>query len=351
MSRVRIAIVGAGLIGRRHAEAAQASPTVELAAIVDPADQATAFASAMNAQWFGTLEDLLSAKCADGVILATPNQHHVEGGLACISAGTPVLVEKPLAGDVEGGRRLVEAAQAANTPLATGHHRRHNPIIARAKEMVASGRLGAITTAHASTWFRKPDDYFKAEWRTQPGAGPVYLNLIHDIDLLLHLCGPIEEVSAMTANAARGFAVEDTAVATLRFANGALGTLTVSDAVAAPWSWELTARENPAYPATDENSYLIGGTKGSLALPSLAFWAHHAPRAWMSPISAERAPVEQADPLIRQVEQFAAVIRGEQEPLATGLDGLKALCVLDAILNSAATGAPQKPKYASEPSK
>ena len=78
------------------------------------------------------------------------------------------------------------------------------------------------------------------------GAGPVLVNLIHDIDLLRFLCGPITSVRALMSNAVRRNPVEETAGILLGFASGAIGTVTVSDAVPAPWSWELTAGENPA---------------------------------------------------------------------------------------------------------
>ncbi len=338
--RARIAVVGAGLVGRRHVEAIRMSARAELAIIVDPAEAGRAFAEAIGAPWAASLEEMIDAGGVDGAILATPNQAHVEGGLACVAAGLPVLVEKPLASDAESGRRLVEAAAAASVPLAVGHHRRHNPVIVRAKEMIAAGRLGAIATVHGAMWVRKPDDYFDVAWRRRQGGGPVYINLIHDIDLLQHLCGPIAEVSAMESRAIRGFEVEDSAVLALRFASGALGAMTVSDAVVAPWTWEMTARENPAYPATSEDAIRIGGTEASLALPSLTLWSDGGAHSWWAPISATRTPFDFADPLLRQIDQFAAVIRDGAAPLVSGADGLSALVVIEAAKRSASAGAP-----------
>lgn len=95
----------------------------------------------------------------------------------------------------------------------------------------------------------------------------MFINLIHDIDLFRHLLGEIVAVQARESNALRGNAVEETAVILLEFASGALGTVTVSDAVAAPWSWELTAGENPAYPRQDQSCYQIGGTRARSPFP------------------------------------------------------------------------------------
>jgi predicted dehydrogenase len=88
-----------------------------------------------------------------------------------------------------------------------------------------------------------------------------------------NLCGDIVSVQATESNAARGLAVEDTAAMILRFASGALGTLTISDAAAAPWSWELTSGENKAYPQTDQFCYMVAGTEGSVTVPNSIFGA------------------------------------------------------------------------------
>ncbi len=141
----------------------------------------------------------------------------------------------------------------------------------------------------------------------------------------------------------RGNAVEDAAVIILRFENGALGTVNVSDAIPAPWSWELTAAENPAYPATDAACYHIGGTLGALELPRLRLWHDGGKRDWWAPISATVAPYASADPLVRQVDQFAAVIAGDEAPLASGREGLRTLEVIEAVKTSARERRPVAP--------
>ena len=335
---LRLAIAGAGLIGRRHAEAVALVAGVELAAVVDPAAAGAELAARHGARHFPGLAELLERDRPDGVILATPNQLHVEQALACVAAGVPALVEKPLATDLEGAERIVAAGKAAGVPLLTGHHRRHNPLVARARELLARGDLGRIVAVNGQTWFFKPEDYFEADWRRRKGAGPVYLNLIHDIDMLRHLCGEIASVQALASRAVRGFEVEDTAAVLLGFANGAVGTLSVSDTVVAPWSWELTSRENPAYPATPETCYWIGGTEGALALPNLALWANPGKRSWWEPIAATSLPVGFEDPLVAQLRQFAAVIRGEAAPLVSAEEGLRNQRVIDAVQRAAASG-------------
>ncbi len=194
---VSLAVVGAGLIGKRHAAAIAETSEASLACIVDPADEGRKFAEDFGAVWYPTMAAMLEQKRPDGVILATPSQVHVENGLECIAAGLPTLIEKPIAVDVAGARKLVDAAAVADVPILVGHHRRHNPLIQAAKKALESGAIGKVVAAHGMFWLFKPDDYFDVEWRRQPGAGPVYTNLIHDIDLLRHLCGEVVWVQAL----------------------------------------------------------------------------------------------------------------------------------------------------------
>lgn len=335
---VRLAVMGAGLIGRRHIEHVLACPEAELMAVVDPTPAARALAEEKGAPWFPDLATMIAQARPEGVIVATPNQMHVEHGLACIAAGLPALVEKPLADEVAAASLLVEAAERAGVPLLTGHHRRHNPLMRQAKEAIDSGRLGTIVAVHGSCWLKKPDDYFEVEWRRRKGAGPVLLNLIHDVDSLRYLCGDIVAVQAQDSHALRGNEVEDAAVILLRFASGVLGTFTISDAIVAPWSWELTSGENPAYHRRAESCYQIGGTQGSLALPHLDLWHNPTRPSWWEPIECQRLPVPAEDPLARQVRQFCRVIRGVEQPLVSGREGLATLKVIAAVKAAAASG-------------
>ncbi len=337
--RVSIAIVGAGLVGRRHAEAVRAAGSgINLHSIVDPAEPTREIAASMGVPWFATLSDMIAAGKPDGAIVATPNQLHVDQGLTCVAEGIPALVEKPFSTSVASGERLVRAAETAGVALLTGHHRRHNPLMRRAKAEIEAGAIGDIVSVGALAWLYKPDDYFNVAWRRELGGGPVLINLIHDIDLLQFLCGRIRSVHAFQSNAVRGNATEDTAVVIVTFANGALGTINVSDTIVAPWSWELTAHDNPVYPATDELCYLIGGTHGSLELPGLRLWRNRDKRGWQEPIDVTPLASGFDDPFILQARQFVAVIGGQEKPLVSGRDGLDALRVVEAVKQSAVEG-------------
>ena len=331
---VKLAVLGAGMIGKRHVEHVIREDCATLMAVVDPSASAEALAERCGARWHPSLAAMLQHARPDGVIVATPNQLHVENGLDCVAAGLPALVEKPLADTVDGATRLVEAAEKAGVPLLVGHNR----LIQEAKRTIDAGHLGQLVAVHATCWFYKPDEYFEAPWRREKGAGPVLLNLIHDVDLLRHLCGEVVSVQAQESNALRGNAVEDTAVVLLRFESGMLGTVTVSDTIVAPWSRELTSGENRAYPHTQEACYLIGGTRGSLTVPYLDLWHNPARPSWWEPIERERLSVEAEDPLAPQIRNFCGVIRGSEVPVVSGREGLSTLEVIAAVKEAAATG-------------
>lgn len=337
-SPLKIAVMGAGLIGRRHVEGVLAEPNTMLSAIVDPSDGARDFARSLSANWFATFADAAAKERPDGVIIATPNQLHVANALDVVAAGIPILVEKPIADNADAAAALVSAGRKADVPILVGHHRRHNPLVQAAKRVLESGRLGRILTAQGTFWVAKPEDYFDVAWRREAGGGPTFINLIHDVDLFRYLLGPVEAVHAMEAGTVRNHSVEDTAVVLLRFASGVLATMAASDAVASPWSWEMTAGENPAYPRQDQSCYQIGGTHGSLAIPQLTLWTNAAAPDWREPLLREQIDFAPADPLEAQLRHFCDVIRGHADPLVSGQEGLATLRVVEAIKTSARSG-------------
>ena len=343
MSPVRIAVAGAGLIGKRHIEEVDASPDAELTSIVDPGPAGPELAERFGVPLYPSLAGLFERDKPDGVILATPNQLHVDGGLECVAAGVPVIVEKPVGDTVEGATRLVEAGEKAGVPVLTGHHRNYSPVMAKAREIVRSGRLGPIVAVVGTALFSKPDDYFDVGggWRRQPGGGPILLNLIHEVNNLLSLVGDIVRVQAVTSHATRGFPVEDTAAMVFTFAGGALGTFLLSDTAASARSWEQTSRENASYAGyDDEDCYHIAGTTGSLSVPTMRVRTYPGTRSWWEPFDTSTESLERSDPLANQIAHFAAVIRGEAQPICSGRDGLNTLKVVEAVVTAARTGQP-----------
>ncbi len=348
MSPFRIAVAGAGLIGRRHMELIQAHARTTLSALVDPAPASAALAVELGVPHFSRLEDLLQQRDRpDGVILATPNPLHVPGALLCLQHGVPALIEKPVADALAPAQALADALAASLVPMLVGHHRRHGAILQGARAAIAAGQLGRIVTVMGSAQFCKPDSYFEqGPWRRLPGGGPILINLVHALDDLRFLCGEIASVHAVASNAVRGFAVEDTAVMTLCFASGTLGTFVVSDVAASPFSWEQTSGENKGYARyPQENCYVVAGTRGTLAVPTLRSWRHAEASegagepGWMTPFVEQTLPVAERDPLLAQLGHFCDVIAGTAAPIITVSDALQSLRAVTAVHRSIATGA------------
>lgn len=342
MNKTRIAVAGAGYIGQAHMGVAQNSATCTLCAVVDPSPAAVAVAARAGVPLYPSIEDLLAQDRPDGLILATPNQLHVPQALQCITAGLPILLEKPIATTVAEGETLLAEVERTGARVLIGHHRAHSPIMAKARQVVQSGQLGQLVAVMGSATFFKPDHYFAdAPWRREPGGGPILLNMIHEVHNLRMLCGEIVAVQAFKSHAARGFPVEDTVAINLRFANGALGTFMLSDTAACPRSWEQTSQENKAYPSyDDEDCYVIAGTNGSLSVPTMRLKTYPRPedRSWWKPFETGTVGMVRDDPLKHQIEHFGAVVRGEAEPLVTARDGLRNLQVTEAIAAAAESG-------------
>jgi predicted dehydrogenase len=214
--------------------------------------------------------------------------------------------------------------------------------MAKAKQVIDSGVLGRLVAITGSAMFFKPDHYFAdAPWRREPGAGPILLNMIHEVHNLRMLCGEIVAVQAFASYAVRGFPVEDTVAISLQFASGTLGSFMLSDTAACARSWEQTSQENKAYPSyDDEDCYVIAGTNGSLSVPTMRVKSYPRPedRSWWKPFQVGRVEMTREDPIRRQIEHFGAVVRGEAEPLVTARDGLANLRVTEAIVQAAASG-------------
>jgi predicted dehydrogenase len=343
MSKTRIAVAGAGYIGQAHMGVAQASAGCTLSAVVDPSPAAQAVACQAGVPLYPSIEALLASEHRpDGLVLATPNALHVPQALQCLAEGVPVLVEKPIATTLAEGRRLVDAVENGGAAVLIGHHRAHSPIMAKARQVVASGQLGRLVSVMGSALFYKPTSYFAdSPWRREPGGGPILLNMIHEVHNLRMLCGDIGAVQAFKSHATRGFAVEDTVAINLRFTNGALGSFMLSDTAACSRSWEQTSQENKAYPSyADEDCYVIAGTDGSLSVPTMRLktYPRAEDRSWWKPFEVGTVGLVRDDPLQRQMDHFGAVVRGEALPLVSARDGLDNLRVTEAIAEAATTG-------------
>ncbi len=331
----RLGIVGAGLIGRKHIQASISANNVKIEAVVDVDESAKKIARSNSLSYFSSVEEMLASQELDGVIIATPNNLHIEGALPCINKGIPVLIEKPLSADINEAKEMLSLAQSKNVDILTGFFRRYNPVVSAAKKAISSGEIGDIVSVSCNFWIYKNKDYFDVKWRTEPGAGPIQINLAHEVDLLLYLIGKIDQVTTYTSNKNRNFDIEDSAAIICKFKNGTLGTINMSDTIPSPWSWELTAGDNPDYPQTDQSYFIVGGTKGAIEIPKNKIWYYEGERHWYKPINSKILKKDFKKPLVEQLEHFGRVIDKKEKPIISGYDGLEVMKAINAIKLSA----------------
>lgn len=340
MEKVRIAFIGAGIMGRHHIAVAERDPEIEIVGVAELNSETRQKLEAKGLVCFDDHQKMLRAAKPDGVVISTPNAFHAPTAMECLEAGAVPLIEKPVADTLEAGLKLRDALRGSDVPALVGHHRRHNPIIATAAEHVHSGRLGKVLALNGMWLRRKPDEYFKEAWKIEPalGGGVLLINAIHDFDSLRAICGDVETVQAMTSSQSRGLDVEDTAAILLRFSSGALGTLTISDNVVAPWCWEMTSQEDPRFAWQPENCYFISGTEGSLAVPTLETWTNTPNGGRDATFIRQRLYHVADESMALQMKHFVKVIRREEEPLVSVESALGTLAATLAVRISAQRG-------------
>lgn len=353
---LRIAIVGAGLIGPRHAQSVLSNPLTELAALVDPASSAETVAARLQTAYFPSITSMLeSIVKPDAAIVCTPNHTHVAVSRELLANGIHVLVEKPISDSIETGLELLEFARRpenAHLKLLVGHHRRFNPYVLKTKEILDARSLGQVIAVNGLWALFKPEQYFAppGDWRRKLSAGGVIpINLVHDIDVLQYLFGPVVRVHAEKTLSQRPnppHEAEEGAALTLRFASGVVGTFLVCDTTPSPHNFETGTGENPLIPesptGSDSDFYHIFGSNASLSVPDMTRWSYdgRAEKSWNQPLAVERFEVEHTAPFDMQLKHFVDVIHGKAQPSCSGAEGLRALIVCQAARKALETGQP-----------
>ena len=254
MDHVRYGIVGCAGIGTTHAEAVAAADGTELVACADlDADAAEEFAEEYDvAAWYTDTTEMIADADVDAVSVCTPSGTHADVTVEVAEAGAHVLCEKPLEVYADRINRMVEACDDAGVTLAGVYQKRFQPAARRARRAVEDGELGDPVIGEASVkWFRSQEYYDSAGWRgTRDLDGGVMLNqAVHHIDRLQWLMGGVDEVQAYVDDSHRDIECESAVAMSLRFHNGAVGTITATTAT------------KGGVDRTDLN-----GTEGSLAL-------------------------------------------------------------------------------------
>lgn len=338
---IHVGLVGAGNISGTHARACSGLPNVRVAAVYAPTrTNAARLAAESGAATCDTLEALLAHRPLDMVAIGSPSGLHAEHGIAAARAGLHVLVEKPIDITVERADALIRATTDAGVTLGVIFQDRFKPAVRRLKAIVDEGRLGSPVLASARVkWYRPPSYYSGSAWRgtrALDGGGALINQAVHTVDLLLWLFGPVRRVYGKVATRVHAIDVEDTAVATLEFASGALGTI------------EATTAAYPGYARRLE----LTGANGTAILDGDALVAvdlkdgsgASGPHEDVAP---HAAPENVASPVVSDVgahravfDDFIRAMRTGGRPCCDGADGRRSVEVIEAIYRASATGAP-----------
>jgi predicted dehydrogenase len=342
-AKVRLASIGAGMIGQVHAKVLARLEGCEYAALCDPDPAKEKMAAELGTTYYRDHREMMDREKPDGVVVSLPNEMHEAVGLACAERGIHVFMEKPLTTTLDAADRLIAGCRKHKVKLLCGHHRRFNPKINAVRDAIRSGELGSLVGVNVFWCMYKPSEYFVAgEWRRRKGGGPILINTIHEIDDLRYVCGEISRVYAEVSNTSRGFEVEDTVSVSVRFKDGVLASILMSDAAPSLWGYESNMGENPFFHPTTGDIYHYLGTKASLTFPGLikVFYPDPAKTGWQHPLNMMqlRAPIW--DTYVEQMRHFSQVVRGEEDPRTSGEDAQRTLEVTMAVAESGATHRP-----------
>ncbi len=337
-----VGIIGCGMISRFHARAIGDVPGAKLVACFDSvAAAADKLAAETGCRAYHDLDRLLADPAVEVVTIGTPSGAHLEPAVAAARAGKHVIVEKPLEITLSRCDAIIAACRKAGVVLSTIFPSRFHQTSVELKRAVQQGRFGRLTAGDAYVkWYRTQQYSDSGAWRGTwklDGGGALMNQAIHSVDLLAWLMGPVAVVQAQTALAAhQRIAVEDVAVAALRFANGALGVIEASTAI------------YPGYLKRIE----IHGSEGSAVMEEedIIKWDFAKKKPQDDAVRARMRERQSggggaADPAAighhghaRQFRDVVRAIRAGRQPSIDGPEGRRSVEVILAIYKAAETG-------------
>lgn len=344
-STVSIAVIGAGVIGSKHASVIADSKNAKLTSIVDPTIAGKKLAEVHCCMHYPDISTLLkSGHKPAAAIICTPNETHAPIAQELAAAGVHFLIEKPICTSTTEGTALLKYCRERGIQVCTGHHRRLHAQVAAARNFLQSGSAGQLVGICGVWATLKPSAYFQGEgsWRTESTGGVVLINLIHEVDLLNFLVSPITRVFAERAPAKRGHVAEEGVALTLTFQSGAIGTFIALDNTPSPFTMEGGTGENPNFPFTGQNCYRFFCQKGTLSVPDNLVWTpEDLENGWRSKLVERKLEYEGNNVYEKQLDNFVGVVRGLEEPSCSGEAGLMAVSICQAILRSLGSGMPE----------
>ena len=320
-------VIGASTIGREWmVPAINAQPDSMVAAVASSSpDRANRYAEELGIpKAYSSVADLLADPAIEAVYISTTNECHVPQALAAVAAGKHVLCEKPLALSLDSAGAMVAAAAAAGVVLGTNHHLRNAATHRKMREQIQSGAIGRPLSARVfHAVFLPPHLQSWRIHRPDAGGGVILDITVHDADTLRFALGDeVAEVTAMTASQGMGRAgLEDAVMGVMRFGDGVIAQF--HDAFTAPHAY---------------TGFEVHGTEGSLYGRDVMTQRPMGTITIRRGDNEEAIPVEHENLYERSVRCFNAAMRGEGEPAASGLDGVRSLAVALAVRESAQSG-------------
>jgi len=333
---MKLAVIGLGF-GKKHARSILSEAVnAELVAVADIDNKQSIWGKEWNVPFYQDYKEMIRKQRPDGVIVAVPPHMHSEVGIECACLGVHLFIEKPITNTIEEADELLQEVERNNVQLLIGHNQRFDPSVEKAKEHFLSEQLVGF---HVFSVLSKAPSYFSQDWRKKRefGGGPLVSNGIHDIDRIRYICGDIKRVTASKANKVRGYEVEDTVAVSIECANGAVGTLYLSDC---------------SHPIMDYTDYYFG-TDSSIMFDCPTMYGiegrHRFQKVEWEDIEKshpERKKIVEGvefplvDTHCQEIEHFCKVIQGLEQPKTPGEDAKKTLTMLLAIIQSADTNKP-----------
>jgi len=337
---VHIGLIGAGNISGTHARAISGIPGAVVTAVCAPTrERAAALAAQHGAAAYDSLDAFLNHRPMDMVAIGSPSGLHGEHAIAAARRGLHVLVEKPIEISTARVDTLIAEAKQAGVTLGVIFQDRVKPDIARLKGVVEEGALGKPILASAQVkWYRPPEYYRDSRWRgtwALDGGGALMNQGVHTVDLLLWLAGPVRRVFARTAAQLHAIEVEDTAVAVLEFASGALGTLEAATSAYPGYARRLELTGSGGTAILDGDQLDLRGVR------------HVSDTGQTGVRHVSDTPVNASSPVVADVsahrlvfEDFIRAVAERRPPLCDGAAGRASIAVIEAIYRSSALQVP-----------
>ena len=351
-----IAILGCGKVAHLHAEAIQNLKNARLAGVWSRTPKtAIMFASQYGTTFYAEIKDLVKHEKIDLVIVCTPHPFHLQPVLEAAKAGANILVEKPLASTLEDSDKMIKACKNAGVKLGVISQRRWYEPVKRVKDAIAAGKIGkpVFGTINMLGW-RDKKYYDADEWRgnwKMEGGGVLVNQAPHQLDILLWFMGEIDEVFGLWKNLNHPYIeVEDTAIAIIKFKNGAIGNIIVSNSQKPGIFGKVHVHgENGASVGvqTDGGAMFIAGVPGYIEPPINDIWTIEGEEKLLEKWKdADSAHFKSIDPMVfymeRQIEDFLEALENNREPLVTGADGRLTVELFTAIYRSTRDNKPVK---------